>query len=428
MERAASPRFTSTVVDADPRDGYWITAVDIDGDGRTDLVASGLTRGEVVWYKNPGGGSPGWDKRVITTLPKPVAVDAADLTGNGRPDLVICHDYGNCMFNCGPRDGKISWLENPTAGGLDGAWRQYPIADLVATHRIRVGRFTGDHLQLAALPVVGPEGGAAGVNAPIRTMIYDRPEDPRTDGGWAGKEIDGARFRIIHGVVAGHLPNTPRPDRDSFLLASAEGITWLGYGDDGRWRHQRLGTGVPAKRSHEFPDHEFSGSGNLAVGRVAGREYALILAVEPFHGDTLAVYVRPEGEVSFATEWQRRELEVYPRPDDTHDAVAHHVVAADFDGDGDDEFLVALRGPEPVQGVMYYKFGPGGEVVVRERVTTGSVARLAVADFTGDGRLDFATTSYDTVGYYEVDDPRIEIHVNDFGKPGPAAAPPGGDG
>ncbi|HEX5740891.1 MAG TPA: VCBS repeat-containing protein, partial [Pilimelia sp.] len=408
----------------DPRDGYWVHAVDIDGDGRPDLVASGLTRGEVVWYQNPT-----WRKRLITTLPKPVALDAADLTGDGRPDLVICHDYGNCMFNCGPRDGKISWLQNPTAADLDGTWRQRPVADLVATHRVRLGRFTSDrHLQLAALPVVGPEGGAAGVQSPVRTMIYDQPDDPLADGPWTGKEIDAAHFRIIHGVVAARFPHTPRPDRDSFLLASAEGVTWLGYGDDGRWRHHRIGTGVPPRRGREFPDHQFGGSGNLAVGRVGGVPYGLVLAVEPFHGDTLAAYLRPPGELTFDTPWRRRELEVYPHPDDTHDAVAHHVVAADFDGDGDDEFLVALRGPEPVQGVMYYKFDAAGEVLVRQRVTTGSVARVAVADFDGDGRLDFATTSYDTVGYYEVADPRVELHTNDFGRPGAVVTPPGGDG
>ncbi|HWG97812.1 MAG TPA: FG-GAP-like repeat-containing protein, partial [Pilimelia sp.] len=154
------------------------------------------------------------------------------------------------------------------------------------------------------------------------------------------------------------------------------------------------------------------------------------VAVERLHRqqDPARASRDPAGELTLDAPWQRRELEVYPRPDATHDAVAHHVVAADFDGDGDDEFLVALRGPEPVQGVMYYKFDADGRVVVRERVAAGSTARIAVADFTGDGRLDFATTSYDTVGYYEVDDPRVELHVNDFGRPGPAVAPPGGDG
>ncbi|HWH01193.1 MAG TPA: VCBS repeat-containing protein, partial [Pilimelia sp.] len=292
MDTGTAPRFTTSVVDADPGDGYWIHAVDVDGDGRPDLVASGLTHGRVVWYQNPG-----WRRRVIATLPKPVAVDAADLTGDGRPDLVICHDYGNCMFDCGPHDGKISWWQNPTATDPDGPWRQRPVADLVATHRIRLGRFTGDHVQLAALPVVGPEGGAAGVTAPVRVMVYDQPDDPLSDGGWSGKEVDATELRIIHGVVVGRFPHTG-VERDSFLLASAEGITWLGYGDDGRWRHHRIGAGVPPRASHEFPAYRFSGSGNVVAGRVAGRACGILLAVEPFHGDTLAAYVRPPGELT----------------------------------------------------------------------------------------------------------------------------------
>ena len=51
-----------------------------------------------------------------------------------------------------------------------------------------------------------------------------------------------------------------------------------------------------------------------------------------------------------------------------------------------------------------------------------------MADFHGAGRLDFVTTSYDTVGYYESGDPRIELHTNTFAPPGPVSAPPGGDG
>ena len=44
-------------------DGYWLEAVDINGDGKPDLVASGLAEGEVVWYENPG-----WKKHPIAAL------------------------------------------------------------------------------------------------------------------------------------------------------------------------------------------------------------------------------------------------------------------------------------------------------------------------------------------------------------------------
>lgn len=428
MTSYAEPVFRQSVIDGDPRDGYFIRAVDLDGNGRPDLVASGLTRGEVVRYENPS-----WTKRTIVSMGdrKPVAFDAADLTGDGLPDLVLCHDYGGCMFDCGPRDGVISWLHNPGPDGGDKPWTLRHVDDLVATHRVRLGHFTTDgRVQLAALPVVGPQGGAEGVRSPVRLMLYDVPDEPLADGaGWRGRPIASSDLTAVHGVVAGRFPSTPRPDLESFLLATGEGISWLGAGPGGEWQTRNIGRGVPPQGSVETPAFEFSGSGNLAVGRVGGRPCAVILAVEPLHGNTLAVYVRPAGTVApFDTPWERRQLRVFDRPDERHDAVGHHVVVADFDGDGDDEFLVAMRGPAPAQGVFYYKLDASGNVLVEKQVSTESTARIAVADFDGDGRLDFATTAYDTVGYYEIPDPKVLLFSNAFGAPGPVLAPSGGNG
>ena len=152
MNKPRVPRFAEQLVEANLKDGYWIQAVDIDGDGRPDLVASGLALGEVVWYQNPT-----WKKRRIAKMDKPVAIDAADIAGAGCNDLVISHDYGERMFGCRPQDGKISWLRNP--GHPDGEWEVRPIGDLLATHRLRLGQFTQtEDLELLALPVVGRAG------------------------------------------------------------------------------------------------------------------------------------------------------------------------------------------------------------------------------------------------------------------------------
>jgi hypothetical protein len=88
-------------------------------------------------------------------------------------------------------------------------------------------------------------------------------------------------------------------------------------------------------------------------------------------------------------------------------------MCADFDGDGDDEFLVALRGPWPWQGVFYYKaVDLANGFWTKKRVSNYSAARICIADFDGDGRPDFATTGYYTPGYFLADDPRVMVFLN----------------
>ncbi len=233
----AQPYFEPDLVVDNLDDGYWLEAVDINGDGKPDLVASGLAEGEVVWYENPGG-----KKHLITTFPKPVALDQADVYGEGRMDLVICHDYGTCMYNCRPEDGKISWLENPGSYDGDEEWAVHHIADLMATHRIRCGYFTQlENLELLALPVVDPEG----VHEPIQVTLLSQPDDPTSAGRWEGRVVDDSSFRIIHGVLVDRLD--PDSDLDSVLLASEEGLTWFYNGTDGGWHRSNLASGSRAR-------------------------------------------------------------------------------------------------------------------------------------------------------------------------------------
>jgi hypothetical protein len=404
------PEFEPQLVDGGIRDGYWIQAVDIDGDGVPDLVTSGLGAGEVCWYENPG-----WKRRVIHRFSRPVSMDQGDIAGEGRRDFVICHDYARTMFEATPADGKVSWLRNP--GSYDGEeeWEARFIGQLGSTHRLRLGHFTDpDEQQVLAAPVVGPKDGQAALHEPIRVLLYRRPEDVLNAESWEGQVADDSSFRVIHAMAVGRYGGSSPGRLDAVLFASEEGLSWFGVGEDGKWRIQRLGEG----ELDEEPRTGYKGSANFAIGRIGDDPYAYIAAVEPFHGNVLALYL-PDGAGGLTERsWRRTVIETFGEPNEAGEGPAHHVVCADFDGDGDDEFMVALRGPEPHQGVFYYKpTDLKGGAFDKTRVSEPSAARIAVADFDGDGRLDFATIGYFVEGYYTCKDPQVMVFRNRFGEP-----------
>jgi hypothetical protein len=410
MNKLLKPYFERQLVEDKRDDGYWIEAFDIDDDSKIDIVGYGLGVGEVNWYQNPS-----WHKRTIAKYLGPVGMHHGDINQDGNLDIIICYQYGQTMVNADPTGGKIDWLENP--GDPDGEWKRHYIGRATSMHRLKVGYFTQEaKLEVLALPIVGRPND---VHSIVPVKLFTQPEDLENATQWHEHIIDQGNYHVIHGVsikkyhqLFGIKPNI---NLDSALIASEEGITWLYYDpQEKQWHRKLIGTGEVTQASKTG----FKGSGNVDLGKIGDDKSAYIPTVEPFHGNTVAVYYKDkksQPSPGWDYSWQRLVLDVYDNPNPLGEGPGHFVICADFDGDGDDEFLVALRGPEPWQGVYYYKvIDLEKGAFVKWRVSSDSAARIAVADFNGDGRLDFATIGYSVAGYYTADNPLIAIFYNRF--------------
>lgn len=107
-----------------------LAIADIDGDGDLDIAAVGLferdlgfsSPGQVVWFRQPHGPVGAWERIDVTdqSFWGARSIDAADLTGDGLPDLVVSaiemEDYdgeshGNGVYWFANLDGGDTWSE-----------------------------------------------------------------------------------------------------------------------------------------------------------------------------------------------------------------------------------------------------------------------------------------------------------------------------
>jgi hypothetical protein len=128
--------FTASTITTSADGAFSVFAADVDSDGRLDVLSASTSDDRVVWYKNNGGTSTSlsWTPRNISTSADgAISVSAADLDGDGRLDVLS----GSIT------DNKVMWYKNE--GGSPVVLSALGIsASALHAHSVRAADFDGD--------------------------------------------------------------------------------------------------------------------------------------------------------------------------------------------------------------------------------------------------------------------------------------------
>ena len=358
---AAAPpaRFAGHTIANDLRGGYQVVAADLNGDGKPDLIALASGMPELAWYENPT-----WERHVLAGgLSRTINCVVVPTPGDAIPEIVLASEFSSRAKDSA---GAVSVLQHN--GDPRHPWTIREIDRLPASHRLRLARFDG--------------GAAVVVNAPLTAadaeppdyrgqtpLVYYRP------GEWKRQLISQENRGVVHGIL---ITDWDGDGHDEILTASFEGIHLFKLGVDGRWSRTRVAAGDPSP----WPK---SGSSDLALGRL-GRE-RFLAAIEPWHGNQVAIYRERRGM------WQREVI-------DASVGEGHTIAAADLNGDGADEVIAGDRGKP--RSVYIYTADAGGKWT-RSALDDGGIAAssCAVLDLNGDRLPDVVCIGGASLKWYE---------------------------
>jgi hypothetical protein len=260
------PQFRVQEIETGLQIGYAVLLVDLNGDGKKDIVVVDKTR--VVWYENPN-----WKRRTI-------------VEGKTQPDnvCIAAHDIAlGAGWN--PADttggGTLQWLKRGKT--LDEPWTIYPIDSEPTVHRIRFADLDGSgRPRLIVVPLFGrgSTGQKNHMDAPVRILAYSIPKDPTRDR-WH-RDVLSENLHVSHNFYP--VPSLTDKGMD-ILTASYEGGGVL-FKSAGHWEWKRFSEG-----NQDNPNGS-RGASEVKQGALrGGRPY--IATIEPWHGNQVVVYRPP---------------------------------------------------------------------------------------------------------------------------------------
>ena len=230
----------------DPARGYsdyFLTyAHDFTGDGASDILVFGFPGEAALLFVNPQGRAGHWERHAIFDVADGESPDLVDLTGDGRPELLVhSSDASKAPEAKGKGGGQLGFVEidwgNPTGKG-----RFRPITPRSPENDAKYFRYTHGY-------------GAGDVNGDGRIDIltkdgwFEQPADITTDSFWS---FHPGPFAPAGGRGGAHMHvydvnGDGRNDVVTSYDAHGYGLGWFEQKADGTFTEHRIVGSAPAE-------------------------------------------------------------------------------------------------------------------------------------------------------------------------------------